>query len=127
MRDYEKEISFLNRFFIYKKTSTRNAEQLTKALLDQLPDQENSGTLFAREAVINAEKQIKPKGKKLSEKLKLQDATEAFDEDIILPKKIGEDFVENKEEMFNIIIPVTKKKTTRRKKDTNEKKTNEEK
>jgi hypothetical protein len=25
MRDYEKDISFLNRFFVYKKTSTRNA------------------------------------------------------------------------------------------------------
>ena len=83
MKDYEKDISFLNRFFVYKKTSTRNAEKLTKTLLDQLPDEivfEQAGTMLAREAVQQAEEIVKPKAKKLSEKLKLQEATEALEE-----------------------------------------------
>ena len=83
MRDYEKDISFLNRFFIYKKTSTRNAEKLTKSLLDQLPEQEDielAGTMLAREAVAHAEEIIKPKAKKLKERLKLQEATEALED-----------------------------------------------
>jgi hypothetical protein len=101
MRDYEKDISFLNRFFIYKKTSTRNAEKLTRAFLDQLPEEdalEQAGTMLAREAVEKATELVKPKAKKLSEKLKLQEATEALEE--------GTE-----------IVPVpTKKKTTRKKK-----------
>ena len=86
MRDYEKDISFLNRFFVYKKTSTRNAEKLTKTLLDQLPDQlefEQVGTMLAREAVQKAEEMVKPKVKKLRDKLKLQDATEALEEEAV--------------------------------------------
>ena len=95
MNDYEKDISFLNRFFVYKKTSTRNAEKLTKALLDQLPDAiefEQEGTLLARESVEKAEEIIRPKARKLKDRLKLQDATEALeetlDEVIDIPKKV---------------------------------------
>lgn len=83
MKDYEKDISFLNRFFVYKKTSTRNAEKLTRVLLGQLPDEvvfEEEGTMLAREAVKEAEQLIKPKTKRLREKLKLQEATEALEE-----------------------------------------------
>jgi SAM-dependent methyltransferase len=83
MKEYEKNISFLNRYFIYKKTSTRNAEKLTKSLLDQLPDAiefEEDGTLLAKEAVKAAEEIVKPKAKKLHNKLKLQEATEVFEE-----------------------------------------------
>lgn len=127
MRDYEKDISFLNRFFIYKKTSTRNAEKLTKSLLEQLPGEEEleqAGTMLAREAVTKAEEMIKPKAKKLSEKLKLQEATEALEEEKIAPKKKQtrkikeaepEKVIESVEEVIDI-IPVPKKKTTRRKK-----------
>lgn len=91
MRDYEKDISFLNRYFIYKKTSTRNAEKLTKSLLDQLPEEEElelAGTMLAREAVKESEERLKPKAKKLTGKLKLQEATEAFEETVVIvPKK----------------------------------------
>ena len=100
MRDYEKDISFLNRFFIYKKTSTRNAEKLTKAFLDQLPEEdvlEQTGTMLAREAVEKAIEIVKPKVKRLDQKLKLQEATEAL-----------EDTVKDAEP--------TKKNTTRKKK-----------
>ena len=126
MRDYEKDISFLNRFFVYKKTSTRNAEKLTRALLEQLPDEvefEEQGTMLAREAVKEAEQLIKPRVKKLGEKLKLQEATEALEEqkeppkktrtkrakpEIIEEEKMGEvELVEGKEE-------ITKKKKTRK-------------
>jgi len=132
MKDYEKDISFLNRFFIYKKTSTRNAEKLTKTLLEQLPDEiliEQAGTMLAREAVKEAEEIIKPKSKKLNTKLKLQEATEALEEVIpvvkkskLQTKKIKEieepskviEVIEEQEEID--IIPAKKKKTTRKKK-----------
>jgi hypothetical protein len=124
MRDYEKDISFLNRFFVYKKTSTRNSEKLTKSLLEQLPEQEELeqvGTMLARETVKEAEEIIKPKAKKLSNKLKLEEATEALE--IIKPTKIKKqkikekdlEIIEGIEEVIDI-IPVTKKKTTRKKK-----------
>jgi len=126
MRDYEKDISFLNRFFIYKKTSTRNAEKLTKSLLEQLPEQEDieqAGTMLAREAVKEAEEIVKPRAKKLSEKLKLQEATEVIEETIkpikkTKTKKIKEAKIQEIPEPQEIIeiIPVTKKKTTRKKK-----------
>jgi hypothetical protein len=77
MTSYEKDISFLNRFFVYKKTSTRNAEKLTKILLGQLPDDyefEQAGTMMAREAVEEAEMEIKPKVKNLNKKIQLQEA-----------------------------------------------------
>jgi hypothetical protein len=128
MRDYEKDISFLNRFFVYKKTSTRNSEKLTKSLLEQLPEQEEIeqvGTILARETVKEAEEIVKPKAKKLSNKLKLEEATEALE--IIKPtkksrsKKIKEkdlEIIEGNKEIEEVIdvIPVTKKKTTRKKK-----------
>jgi len=128
MRDYEKDISFLNRFFVYKKTSTRNAEKLTKSLLEQIPEQEEielAGTMLAREAVKKAEEVVKPKAKKLSEKLKLQEATEALEEAKETVKKqktrkVKEtipEVVEGVEEEIIDIIPATKKKTTRRKKE----------
>ena len=132
MRDYEKDISFLNRFFIYKKTSTRNAEKLTKSLLEQLPREEEielAGTMLAREAVKKAEEIVKPKAKKLSEKLKLQEATEALEEtkpvaipsktrkikETVEPKVIVELITSPNEEIIEI-APAPKKKTTRRKK-----------
>jgi hypothetical protein len=82
MRSYEKDISFLNRYFVYKKVSTRNAEKLTKTLLEQLPDEiefENVGTMLARESVKEAEELLKPKAKKLNQKIKLQEATETIE------------------------------------------------
>jgi hypothetical protein len=127
MRDYEKDISFLNRFFVYKKTSTRNAEKLTKSLLDQLQYQEDieqAGTMLAREVVKEAEEIIKPRAKKISGKLKLQEASEALEETTQAVKKtktkkikeiIDPVIIEGVEENIDI-IPVTKKKTTRRKK-----------
>lgn len=132
MRDYEKDISFLNRFFVYKKTSTRNAEKLTKSLLDQIPDQEEleqAGTMLAREAVKEAEEIVKPKAKKLTGKLKLQEATEALEEAKTVVKKkqtrkiketepvVVEGLSTGANEEIIEIAPAPKKKTTRRKKE----------
>jgi hypothetical protein len=114
MKDYEKDISFLNRYFIFKKTSTRNAEKLTKSLLDELPYQEDieqTGTLLARKVVQEAQEIVKPKTKKLREKLKLQEATEALEE-----TKDVEDAKEEVKE-FEEVIEITvnpKKKRTRK-------------
>ena len=92
MKQYEKDISFLNRFFVYKKVSTRNAEKLTRTLLEQLPDEiefEQVGTLLARESVKEAEELLKPKAKKLNQKIKLLEATETITEEkpVKKPKK----------------------------------------
>ena len=77
MTPSEKRISFLNRFFVYKKIRTINAEKLTKILLEQIPDDlafERSGTLLAREAVETAIIKTKPSVRKLTAKLKLSNS-----------------------------------------------------
>jgi hypothetical protein len=138
MKQYEKDISFLNRFFVYKKTSTRNAEKLTRALIEQLPDEydfEQVGTMLAREAVKEAEAIVKPKAKKIGKKLKLQDAVVEEDvkqEQVEVPqivrkprtKKVKEVEVEPINPNENVVleavefVPKTKpKKTTRKKKE----------
>jgi hypothetical protein len=102
MKQYEKDISFLNRFFVYKKTSTRNAEKLTRALIEQLPDEydfEQAGTMLAREAVKEAEELVKPKAKKIGKKLKLQDAV----------------VEEDKQEQEQVLVPqITRKPRTKK-------------
>jgi|GEM_PF-3484772 len=122
MKQYEKDISFLNRFFVYKKTSSRNAEKLTRALIEQLPDEEELeqvGTMLAREAVAEAEEAIKPKAKKLPEKLKLQEGDVG---DVVKKakktKKAAMVLVEDEEPVVITAAVEEKKpkKTTRRKK-----------
>lgn len=114
MKDYEVDISFLNRYFVYKKVATRNVDKLTKTLLNQLPDQvdyEMEATELAQEAVREAEELIKPKAKKLNDKLKLVEATEAIEPDINEPNAVIE------EEEILVELPKPKsKKTTRKKK-----------
>lgn len=125
MTQNEKDVSFLNRFFVYKKTSTRNAEKLTKMLLDQLPDTiefEEKGTLLAQEAVKRAEEIVKPKVTKLRDKLRLQEATEALEETIQVTKqsnpktKNAKEIVQLVEEGDEVLIVPAKKKTTRKNK-----------
>jgi hypothetical protein len=80
LKQYEKEISFLNRYFVYKKIRTINAEQLTNTLLQQLPDEvifENEETKLAQEDVKFA---LKKTRKRLKHKLILQEASEIIEE-----------------------------------------------
>lgn len=101
MKKFEKEISFLNRYFIFKKIRTINAEKLTRSILEQLPqdiDFEHAETMLARESVKKAEEEIKPRARKLKQTLKLQDATEALDEEVNVNVNVNvnKDVLENK-------------------------------
>ena len=83
MNDYEKRISFLNRYFVFQKIATRNVEKLTKSILDNIPGEfefEEKQTAIAQKAVQKANEEIKPKAKNLRRKLKLQEATEVQEE-----------------------------------------------
>ena len=125
MKDYEKEISFLNRFFVYKKTSTRNAEKLTNAILNNLPGEleiEQAGTMMARESVANAIAIVNPKAKKLDSTLTLTDINIDVPEEITASSKTKQR-VTKKNNIINPILSlegestgIPKKKTTRKKK-----------
>jgi hypothetical protein len=94
MRNYEKDISFLNRYFVFKKVRTINAEKLTQSIVDMVPEEyefEQGQTMLAREAVKRAEEEIKPKAKKLRERLKMIEATEALEEQKKDTRKIQEE------------------------------------
>jgi len=91
MTEPEKKISFLNRYFIYKKIRTVNTENVElelgeydqTAVLREKKESEHAQDVASEEVI-----KIKPKIRKLSKKLLLVAATEALDE----PKVI----VENK-------------------------------
>jgi hypothetical protein len=75
MMDYEKRISFLNRYFVFQKIATRNVEKLTKSILEQLPDEiefEDKQTAIAQKVVEKVDKELKPKVRNLKKKLLLQ-------------------------------------------------------
>jgi hypothetical protein len=121
MTSYEREISFLNRYFVYKKTHTYNVEKLTKAILEQLPDEyefEERKTSKTREAIKEAEKELKPKVKNLRKKIMLQEATEVVES--VQPEKINIEPIEEikeqeQEQEIEIVVPIKPKKTTRKK------------
>jgi hypothetical protein len=131
MNDYEKNISFLNRYFVFKKVSTRNAENLTNVLLNQLPNElefEEKGTELARESVKQTTEIIKPKAKMLKDKLNLREATEALEEQPNVENKdnvVEDNVVENNVKEDNadedkiIITEPPKKKRTRKNRDKN--------
>jgi hypothetical protein len=128
MKDYEKNISFLNRYFIYKKISTRNVEKLTKVLLDQLPDElafEEKGVELVREVIKKSEANIKPKVKKLKDKLNLREATEAVEEqDKELEQEQDLKIIEKEEinidnDEDSVVINMPKKRKSRKNKDKN--------
>lgn len=79
----EKDISFLNRYFIYKKIRTVNTENVELELGEY---EETTGarnaedTKAAQSVAIEEEEKIKPKVRKLTKKLLLINATEAIDE-----------------------------------------------
>jgi hypothetical protein len=74
MMDYEKRISFLNRFFVFQKIATRNVEKLTKSILENISDEiefEDRQTEKAQKAVEETDKKLKPKIKDLKKKIRL--------------------------------------------------------
>jgi hypothetical protein len=83
MTAFEKKISFLNRYFVYKKIRTVNTENVElelgeyqeTAILRNAEDTKHAQNV-AKEEV----KKLKPKVRKLSKKLLLVASTEANDE-----------------------------------------------
>jgi hypothetical protein len=84
MTKYEKDISFLNRYCVFKKVAERNVEKLTNVILGKLPSTESyeaENTVAAVKAVASEEAIIeKKKARPLKKKLMLIEATEAVDE-----------------------------------------------
>ena len=136
MKRYEMDISFLNRFFVFKKIRTINAEKLTNTILGALPGEyefEEVNTEIAKKAVgEQEEKELivkeKSKPKALRRKLVLMEATEAKDESvsnvvkskprikkaIVLEEDITETIMPSVPS--TTIVPSVQKKTTRKKK-----------
>ena len=84
MTKYEKDISFLNRYCVFKKVAERNVEKLTNIILGKLPSTESyeaENTVAAVKAVAQEEAIIeKKKARPLKKKMMLVEATEAVDE-----------------------------------------------
>jgi hypothetical protein len=79
----EKDISFLNRYFIYKKIRTINTENVELELgeYEETTVLRNAqDTEKAQSVAVEEEKKSKPKVRKLTKKLLLINATEAIDE-----------------------------------------------
>lgn len=95
MTSYEKKISFLNRYFIYKKVRTVNTENVELEIGEYQETEvmrNREQTIHAQTIAIEEVKKIKPKIRKLSNKLLLVAATEAIDE----PKEVIETKIEIK-------------------------------
>jgi hypothetical protein len=96
MTKYEKKISFLNRYFVYKKIREVNTEKVDLYLGEYEKSNELRDYKETKEAVQVAkqeEKKNKPKVRKLSKKILLIPATEAVDDEIINPN-IGTQIIE---------------------------------
>jgi mRNA (guanine-N7-)-methyltransferase len=82
MTNFEKEISFLNRYFIYKKIREVNVDKLELELSEyEETFKENKETERAVEVAKKENMKLKPKVRKLTKKLLLMPATEATNED----------------------------------------------
>jgi hypothetical protein len=118
MTKYEKDISFLNRYFAFKKIRTINAEKLTNAILGALPSEyefEETQTKIAKKAVEQQEeKEVKRKPKALQRKLVLTEAVEAVDEDTSAATATSTATTTSKKQSSLVTEP--KKTTTRKKK-----------
>ena len=83
MTSIEKEISFLNRYFVYKKVREVNVDKLYLELGEYEENLAQIEKLESKKAVVIAKEEeikIKPKVRKLQKKLLLVPATEAVDE-----------------------------------------------
>jgi len=80
MRHYEKEISFLNRYFVYKKIRNVDAYKIANSFINISPDEleiEKEETQIAQKVVKDTLKEKKPRVKKLKSKLLLVEASES--------------------------------------------------
>jgi hypothetical protein len=84
MTAFEKKISFLNRYFVYKKVREVNTEKVELELIEYQESNIIRNVEETKQAISVAEEEVrkdkKPKIRKLSKKLLLVPATEAVDE-----------------------------------------------
>uniref|UniRef100_A0A6C0EQ15 mRNA (guanine-N(7))-methyltransferase n=1 Tax=viral metagenome TaxID=1070528 RepID=A0A6C0EQ15_9ZZZZ len=83
MSEFEKKISFLNRFFVYKKIREVNAVNIAIEMSEYSESEmlrSNKDTQHAVEIAKQEEHTLKPKVRKLTKKLLLVQATEAYDD-----------------------------------------------
>lgn len=133
MMEYEKRISFLNRFFVFQKIATRNVEKLTKSILEQLPDEidfEEKHTAIAQKVVEKVDKELKPKVRNLKKKLLLQDVELNIEEEykpkvaevaeVAKVAKVAEVAVELKEPTHVLESSAEKKKKAKKTKKSDE-------
>jgi hypothetical protein len=111
MTSYEKKISFLNRYFVYKKiriVNTENVELELGEYQETLALNNKKDTEHAQEVAEVEVKKTKPKVRKLSKKLLLVAATEAIDEPKVVtePQKASK---KTKKEKATIPIKASKK------------------
>jgi hypothetical protein len=76
----EKKISFLNRYFVYKKVRTVNPDKVEIDLEDYQEEEEKEGKPSNLKENVVEESKSKPKIKKLNKKLLLVPATEAIED-----------------------------------------------
>jgi hypothetical protein len=112
MTSYEKKISFLNRYFVYKKIAHVNAEKVSIELMEETisegkENKEKKGKTTEKKSKKPLKGTTKPKVKKLTQVLVLEDSEENEVEKVQLPTQVVEEekVVEQKEE----IVPPVKK------------------
>ena len=116
MTTFEKDISFLNRYFIYKKIRTVNAEKIANSFISRLPDEivfEEKNTQIFQKETQKAIEETKPKVKKLNKKIILAASSEPSDENNV-SHIIAKEPKEPKEKRINKTRKISsmKKKST---------------
>ena len=79
MTDFEKKISFLNRYFVYKKIRNINTEKVQIEFSDYSPDEiikNNEETKIAVKVAKKKNTELKPKVRKINKKLVLESSIE---------------------------------------------------
>ena len=78
MTEYEKKISFLNRYFVYKKIRNVNTEKVQIEFSDYTPTELMNNKIDSERAVEVVKKIVnqKPKVRKLNKKLVLESSIE---------------------------------------------------
>jgi hypothetical protein len=111
MNAYERDISFLNRYFVYKKIRTVNAEKISQSFISQSLEELQLEKVESKKAinyVKQANKESKPKAKKLNKTLILVES-DPIEEPPLEKVKEEIQLVEKKEK------PIIKNKKTSRK------------
>jgi hypothetical protein len=108
MTEYEKNISFLNRYFVFKKISTRNAEQLTKAILSGNEDVELNESKHAQEVIQQEEeREQNDKPRKLDEEIVIEGEPEPNPDIMkVVVKKRGRKPKEPQEPLPAVDLPI---------------------